>query len=69
MKQLAKPKDKWGKLKILMCLKKFFKDDIILQKMIKDEMKSNKAHRYPEEYDIYDENEDKLCKVLPEKSA
>lgn len=46
-------------------LKKVFKHDITLQKMIQEELKSNRIFKYPEEYDLYDNEEDKLCKVRP----
>lgn len=59
---LAKPKDKWKRLRILMDLKKQFRHDITLQKMIKEELKSNRVFKFPEEYDLYDDQEDKLCK-------
>ena len=65
---LAKPKDKWKRLRILMELKKQFRHDITLQKMIKEELKSNRVFKFPEEYDLYDEQEDKLCKHQGEKS-
>jgi len=66
LSKLAKPKDKWGRLRILMDLKKKFAHDISLQKMIREELKSNKVFRFPEEYDLYDEKEDKLCKHMGE---
>jgi hypothetical protein len=53
--QLAKPKDKWKRLKILMDLKKKFSHDLTLEKMIKEELKSNKVFKFPEEYDLYDD--------------
>ena len=65
--ELAKPKDKWKRLRILMDLKKKFQHDMVLEKMIKEELKSNKVFKYPEEYDLYDEQEDKLCKHMGEK--
>ena len=66
LSKLAKPKDKWGRLRILMDLKRKFAHDISLQKMIREELKSNKVFRFPEEYDLYDEAEDKLCKHMGE---
>lgn len=65
--ELAKPKDKWKRLRILMELKKKFRHDITLEKMIKEELKSNKVFKFPEEYDLYDDQEDKLCKFMGEK--
>lgn len=67
LKVLAKPKDKWKRLKILMQLQKKFKHDMVLEKMIKEELKSNKVFKFPEEYDLYDDTEDKLCKHMGEK--
>lgn len=66
LKELAKPKDKWKRLRILMDLKKKFQHDITLEKMIKEELKSNRVFKYPEEYDLYDDQEDKLCKHMGE---
>ena len=63
--ELAKPKDKWKRLHILLELKQIFKHDITLKKMIQEELKSNRIFKYPEEYDLYDNEEDKLCKVRP----
>jgi len=65
--ELAKPKDKWKRLRILMELKKKFRHDITLEKMIKEELKDNKVFKFPEEYDLYDDQEDKLCKFMGEK--
>ena len=65
--ELAKPKDKWKRLKILMELRKKFAHDITLEKMIKEELKSNRVFKYPDEYDLYDDQEDKLCKHMGEK--
>jgi hypothetical protein len=67
LKVLAKPKDKWKRLRILMQLKSKFKHDMVLEKMIKEELKSNKVFKFPEEYDLYDDTEDKLCKHMGEK--
>ena len=67
LSELAKPKDKWKRLRILMDLKKKFRHDITLEKMIKEELKDNRVFKYPEEYDLYDDQEDKLCKHMGEK--
>jgi hypothetical protein len=67
LKELAKPKDKWKRLRILMDLKKKFRHDITLEKMIKEELKDNRVFKFPEEYDLYDDTEDKLCKHMAEK--
>ena len=39
LKDLAVPKDKWKRLRILLDLKKKFAHDITLEKMIKEELK------------------------------
>jgi hypothetical protein len=62
LKELAKPKDKWKRGRILLELKKKFPHDIVLERMIKEEFKENKVFKYPEEYDKYDDYEDKMCK-------
>lgn len=67
LKDLAVPKDKWKRLRILLDLKKKFAHDITLEKMIKEELKQNRVFKYPEEYDLYDDHEDKLCKHMGEK--
>ena len=67
LNELAKPKDKWKRLRILMDLKKKFRHDITLEKMIKEELKDNRVFKYPEEYDLYDDQEDKLCKHMGSK--
>jgi hypothetical protein len=55
LNELAKPKDKWKRLRILMDLKKKFRHDITLEKMIKEELKDNRVFKFPEEYDLYDD--------------
>lgn len=55
MEQLSKPKDKWKRGRELLELKKQFPHDMVLQKMIKEEFKENRIFKYPEEYDIYDD--------------
>jgi len=59
--KLARPKDKWKRLRILKQLRAKFPHDILIAKMIKEEEKSNRLFRYPQEYDLYDEeNEVKI---------
>ena len=67
LNELAKPKDKWKRLRILMDLKKKFKHDITLEKMIREELKDNRVFKFPEEYDLYDDQEDKLCKHMGDR--
>ena len=37
--------------------------------MITEELKTNRVFKYPEEYDLYDDQENKLCKHMGEKSS
>jgi len=55
---LAKPKDNLVRGKTLLFLKKMFPHDRILQKMLLNEFKKNKLLKYPEEYDIYDSDDE-----------
>ena len=68
-KELAKPKDRWKRGRILMQLKKKFPHDMVLEKMIKEEFKENRVFKYPEEYDLYDDEEDRLCKYRGGKTG
>jgi hypothetical protein len=61
---LAQPKDKWGRLRILINLRKKFTHDISLQKMIQEELKANKVFKYPEEYELYDDQENAKCRHM-----
>lgn len=56
--ELAKPKDHLKVGKALLFLRKKFPRDKILQKMLLEEFKKNKLSKYPEEYDIYDSDEE-----------
>ena len=47
-------------------MKKKFPHDIVLQKMIREEFKENRTFKYPEEYDLFDDDEDKRCKHMSE---
>ena len=55
--KLAKPKDKWKTGRVMLKLKKMFKYDNIIKKMIKNEFMDNKPFKYPEEYAIYDDDD------------
>jgi hypothetical protein len=55
---LAKPKDRLQAGKALLMLKKMFPGDKILQRMLLEEFKKNKLSKYPEEYDVYDSDEE-----------
>lgn len=58
LQNLAKSKDNLSKGKTMLLLKKMFPNDRILQKMILNEFKKNKLLKYPEEYDVYDSDEE-----------
>ena len=45
-------------------LRKKFPHDPVLERMIKEEFKENRIFKYPEEYDLFDDEEDRLCKVV-----
>lgn len=57
-KELYQPKDKWKVGKTLLELQKKFPFDEIVKRMVKEEFRSNKLFRYPEEYEVYDEDEE-----------
>jgi len=57
-KELYEPKDKWKVGKTLLELQKKFPFDDIVKRMVKEEFKANKLFRYPEEYEVYDEDEE-----------
>lgn len=61
--ELALPKDKWKRGKKLLELKNKFPHDLVLQRMIKDEFKENRVFKYPEEYEIYDDEEEEKRKL------
>ena len=57
--ELAKPKDKYKTGRVMLELKHQFKYDNIIKKMIKNEFKDNKLFKFPEEYAVRDEEEQK----------
>lgn len=63
LEELCKPKDKWKRGKKLMDLARLFPHDLVLQRMIKDEFKENRVFKYPEEYEIYDDEEEARRKM------
>jgi hypothetical protein len=63
LEELAQPKDKWKRGKKLMELKNKFPHDLVLHRMIKDEFKENRVFKYPEEYEIYDDEEEEKRKM------
>lgn len=65
MDNLAKPKDKWKKGRVLKELQKEFPHDRVLERMIKDEFAANQLFRYPQEYDVYNNEKDEKLKNFP----
>ena len=57
--ELAQPKDKYKTGRVMLELKEKFKYDNIIKKMIKNEFKDNKLFKFPEEYAVRDEEEEK----------
>lgn len=68
IEDLAKPKDKWKRLNKLLELFKKFPHDIVLQRMVKEEMKDNRMFKYPEEYDLYDNDLERAFKIREAKT-
>jgi hypothetical protein len=56
---LAKPKDKWKVGRELKALAKEFPHDRVIQRMVQEEFKTNQPFMYPEEYDVFDQGEEK----------
>ena len=69
--ELAEPKDRYKTGRVMRELQKQFKYDNIIKKMIKNEFKDNKIFKFPEEYAVRDEDEQKdiLFKHDLEKGA
>ena len=67
MNELAKPNDKWKVGKKLLELQKEFPHDRVLQRMVKEEFKANQTFRYPDEYDKFDQEEEKKMKHIETK--
>jgi hypothetical protein len=59
LNNLAKPKDRWRTGRVMLNLKKKFTYDNILRKMIKLEFRKNKRFKFPEEYAVYDSDEER----------
>jgi len=57
--KLAQPKDKYKTGRVMMELKNKFQYDNIIKKMIKNEFRDNKLFKFPEEYAVRDEEEQK----------
>jgi len=64
LKSLSKPKDKWKRGKVLMELRKDFPHDAVIERMCQAEFKDNQVFRYAPEYDVYNEQEDKMRKTF-----
>lgn len=56
---LAKPKDKWRVGRQLKQLAKEFPHDRVIQRMVQEEFKTNQPFMYPEEYDVFDQGQEK----------
>ena len=57
--KLAQPKDKYKAGRVMLELKDKFQYDNIIKKMIKNEFRDNKLFKFPEEYAVRDEEEQK----------
>ena len=57
--ELAQPKDKYKTGRVMLQLKDQFKYDNIIKKMIRNEFRDNKIFKFPEEYAVRDEDEQK----------
>ena len=68
IEELAIPKDRYVTGRAMLRLKDKFKYDNIIQKMIKNEFKDNKLFKYPDEYAIRDEDEQKLVLLKHQSS-
>jgi hypothetical protein len=69
MDELTKPKDKWKRGKKLLELQSKFPHDLVLQRMVREEFKENRLFRYPEEYEIYDKEEEDKRNMAKHKMA
>ena len=69
MEELAKPKDKWKKGRVLRELYKEFPHDRVLERMIKEEFGTNQLFKYPEEYDVYNNEKDEKLKKFPDNDT
>ncbi len=58
LEELSQPKDKWLTGKTMKSLQHDFPHDRVLEKMIKEEFRENRVFRYPDEYEVYDEEEE-----------
>lgn len=65
MEELSKPKDKWKKGRVLKELYREFPHDRVLERMIKEEFGTNQLFKYPEEYDVYNNEQDEKLKKFP----
>lgn len=64
---MAKPKDFWKVGKKLLELQKKFPHDRVIERMLQNEFRTNKVFRYPEEYDVFDQEKDEKLKHVTEK--
>lgn len=69
-RDVTAPKDKWKVGNALKALQADFKHDRVLERMIAEEFKTNQLFKYPEEYDLYDaEQEEAFKKGFKNKGA
>ncbi|MCQ2816283.1 MAG: hypothetical protein MJ252_03355 [archaeon] len=68
---LSKPKDRWRTGRVMLKLNRLFQYDNIIKKMIKQEFIDNKRFKFPEEYRVRDEDEQRkiVFKNALEKGA
>ncbi len=69
LNKLARPKDRWKRGKILLQLKKKFPHDAVLERMIKEEFRENRVFKHPEEYDVFDDEEEVRIKDRDQKGG
>lgn len=63
LNQLAKHKDPHKKKRELLKLQQQFPHDRVVQKMVEQEFKENRVFRYPEEYEVFNLEEQKAIKL------
>lgn len=64
LEQLKKHKDRWQQGRKLIEMQKEFPHDAVLRRMIKEEFKENRLFKFPEEYDVYDDEEELARKLV-----
>lgn len=64
MKKLAVPKDRWKVGRELLALQRLFPHDRVLERMVRVEFCETQAFRLPEEYDVFDKEEDNRLRIF-----